>query len=191
MSKVADILASKAKLAKPPAHLTSAKAKAEIVAYGAKRKTKAKTANTPESKKKLAAKIKEAKTGKTRLNSPGELARCRAIAGGDWRAAMLLYRVAHLWRAINPKLIRHGVQWIAMTREDWAMSSGLGVFELRDYALPRLRKYGHGIVRIEANGRGADKKLWVHLDKIGFAEAVNEAAHELKVAAAMGALTCE
>ena len=105
----------------------SVKAKADLKKAIEKGQTKAKTATTPASKQKIAEKIKAAKQTKSRLSAPGELARCRQIVGGDWRAAMVLYRIAHLWRAINPKLTRHGKEYLAMHRADWAVSAGLRV----------------------------------------------------------------
>ena len=167
----------------PKAH---AKAKAELKAALAKGQTQASTATTPAGKQKLADKIVKAKQTKSKLASPGELARCRAVVGGDWRAAMLLYRIAHLWRTIHPKLTRHGKEYLAMQRADWAMSAGLSEAEMNKYALPRLRKYGFGIVEAAAMGRGADKKLWINLDPVAYHDALNSAGYELKVAANEG-----
>ncbi len=163
----------------------SAKAQAAAAMKPTKEKgtTTAKTATTTASNLKQAEKIKAAKKTQSKLSAPGELARCRAHVGGDWRAGMLLYRIAHLWRALETKMKRGGREYIAMSRADWAMSAGLTDSELIKYALPRLRKYSHSIVTIEAMGSGKDKKLWVSLDTAGYREAMDIAGYELKIAA--------
>lgn len=164
--------------------IKSPKAKAEMKASLGKGQTKAKAAKTTASQKKtatkIAAKIKEAKKTKARLAAPGELARCRIAAGGDWRAGAFLYRIAFLWRAINPKLNRHGKEWLAMTREEWATASGLGWSEFVNYGLPLLRKHGQIYVEIRSMGRGGDKKIWVSLDQPAFHSALTEAGFEIK-----------
>jgi len=110
---------------KLPLYLNSPKAKAQLSADMAKGGTKAKTAMPPLSNQKLAQKIKLKKQMKSKLSAPGELARCREIVGGDLRAAALLYRIAYLWRTINPRLHRHNKDWVAMSSADWAVSAGL------------------------------------------------------------------
>ena len=160
--------------------------KAQIKADLEKGQTKAKTAKTPANKQKLAKRIMEAQKTKSKLATPGELARCRAIVDGDWRAAMLLYRIAYLWRTITPKLSRHGKEWLAMSRADWAMSAGLSDSELINYALPRLRTHSFGIVELRAMGRGKAKKLWVTFDPTGYLTATSAEGHELKVKAHEG-----
>lgn len=168
---------------KLPLYLNSPKAKAQLSADMAKGGTKAKTAMPPLSNQKLAQKIKLKKQMKSKLSAPGELARCREIVGGDLRAAALLYRIAYLWRTINPRLHRHNKEWVAMSSADWAVSAGLSESEMTKYALPRLRTYSLGVVEIRAMGRGKDKKLWACLDPAGYAEALGEAGYELKAAA--------
>jgi hypothetical protein len=168
-----------------PLHSPAAKAEmAKAVKAGT---TSAKTSTAPAKKlkqaEKIAANIKAAKQRKSRLSAPGELARCRGVVSGDWRAAMLLYRIAHLWRTINPKMVRSGQEYLAMSRADWAMSAGLSEAELIKYALPRLRKYGSSFVTLQAMGNGAAKKLWANFDPKGYAEAQEDAGYELKVAA--------
>lgn len=54
-----------------------------------------------------------------------KLARCRWIAGGDWAAGMLLYRLVYRWEYIDKKLVRFNKDWIAMSRTDWAREAGL------------------------------------------------------------------
>ncbi|MCO5130036.1 MAG: hypothetical protein M9932_05660 [Xanthobacteraceae bacterium] len=165
--------------------IKSPKAKAEMKAILEKGQTKAKTAKTTTTQQKVAAKItakaKEAKKTKSRLSAPSELARCRIAAGGDIRAGQFLYRITFLWRAINPKLTRHGKEWLAMPREEWATSSGLGWSEFVNYALPLLRKHGQAYVEIHAWGRGKDKKLWVSLDQPALHSALAEAGYEIKI----------
>ncbi|GAB1581742.1 hypothetical protein [Phyllobacterium phragmitis] len=170
-----------------PDFLNSEKTKAEAKAYIAKGTTKAKTANIPAQKKKIAEKIKEAQKLKSRLGSPGELARCRAIVGGDMMGAALLYRMAYLYRTINPKLERNGKKYLALTRDELAMSAGgLTEHEMNKRALPRVRKYASHIVDIQAMGNGKDKKLWFIVDIEAYAEALNDAGYELVVHANEG-----
>lgn len=182
----------KKKVAKgvPPKGAVSAinctKAKAEMKAQLAKGGTKAKTAKTTAKQQKIAAKIKQAQQTKSKLHAPGELARCRAIVGGDMLAAVLLYRIAHLWRAINPKMERHGKEWIAMVSEGWADSAGLSLSEFKNRALPRVRKYAGTIVEIRPMGNGKDKKLWATFDPIAYQSELAAMGHELKVHAQNG-----
>lgn len=178
------ILAAKPKLA-------SKTAKAHMKTALEKGQTKAKTAQTPASKQKLAERIKAAQHTKARLSSPGEWARCRALMGGDWRAGELLYRIAHLWRAINPKMKRGSKEMLAMSREDWAMSAGLSGSELKNYALPILRKFGHAFVEVHAIGRGSDKKVAVEFDPLSFEAAKAGATYEMMVAASDGQVPFE
>lgn len=91
-------------------------------------------------------KYAKAKTKKPKKQTirPGHYARARALAGNDMAAGLLLYRIDGLWRFVKNKLQRHGDDWIAMSRSDWAKSSGLTINELKDRALPRLKKHcGH------------------------------------------------
>lgn len=169
--------------------LASAKAKVKMKKVLAKGQSKAKTAITSPSQQKIAAKIKQkikdTQKTKAKLAAPGELARCRAFAGGDWRAAMLLYRIAYLWRVINPKMRLPGGdrEYLAMSQADWETSSGLSTSELKNYALPILKERGFPIVQFEVHGRSEKKKTWVHFDEMAYRAALDEAGYELKVAA--------
>ena len=60
-------------------------------------------------------------------HGPGAMAITRDQAGGDLRAAVLLYRIKHFFDPKNnfKKLERFGRQWIAMPREQWAFEAGL------------------------------------------------------------------
>ncbi len=177
MSKITKLIVN------APAVLNSPKALATAKAVHEKGQTKAKTAKSSPRQQKLAARIKAAQANKARLGAPSELARCRAIAGGDLRAGALLYRIAILWREINPKIDRGGKEWLAMTRDDWAISSGLSLSELKNYALPILQTYAAEIVETQSMFRGKDKKLGIRFDPIAFAQAKAEAGYELKVQA--------
>ncbi|MFC3100940.1 hypothetical protein [Altererythrobacter lauratis] len=165
--------------------LSKAKAKAEVEKHLSKGKTKAKDAKAPPSKQTQAAKIKERMKGKLRMSSPGYLARCRAIVGGDLAAAALLYRMAHLWRVIEPKWKGNDGECLAMQKADWATSAGLGPGEINT-ALKRLREYAFDIVTIKPEGIGAGKKLCVYFDPIAFAEALKTEGYEIKVLANEG-----
>lgn len=172
--------------------IPQAEAKAKMKKALTKGQTKAKTATTPSGKQKIAAaikqKIKEAEQTQAKLTAPGALARCRHIAGGDLRAAVLLYRIAGLWDGINPKLRLPGGsrEYLAMTQADWATVAGLSESELKNYALPVLKKYAFPIVQFEVHGRGPSKKTWVHFDKVAYRAALDEAGYEMKVAANEG-----
>lgn len=172
--------------------IPKAEAKAKMKKALTKGQTKAKTATTPEGKQKIAAaikqKIKAAEQAEAKLTAPGAIARCRHIAGGDLRAAVLLYRIAGLWDAINPKMRLPGGnrEYLAMTQADWATVAGLSESECRKYAIKRLKKYASHVVQFEVHGRGAKKKTWVHFDKEAYLAALDEAGYELKSAANEG-----
>lgn len=163
--------------------------KAKIKADLAKGTTKAKTATTPAGKRKFAAKIKAAQKTQSKLTAPGEFARCRAIAGGDVSAGLLLHRIAILWRSINPKMTLSGTgqEYLAMTQADWGISAGVEPSAIRNYAIPRLKKYAHEIVEIEVHGRGASKKTWVRFNPDAYRSALDTAGYELKISAENGA----
>jgi len=165
--------------------LSKEKAKAELGKALAKGKTKAKDAKAPPSKLKQAQKIKEAAKRELKMSSPGHLARCRAIVGCHWPATALLYRIAHLWRTINPKWKGNDGECLAMSRENWANSAGLGPGEMNT-ALKRLREYASHIVTIKQEGVGARKKLYVYFDRQAFDEALTTEGYEIKVMADEG-----
>ena len=165
--------------------LPKEKAKVELNKALTKGKTKAKDAKAPSSKQKQAQKIKEAAQGKLKMSSPGHLARCQAIVSCHWPAAVLLYRIAYLWRTINPKWKGNDGECLAMSRADWATSAGLGPGEMNT-ALKRLREYAAHIVTIKPEGIGAGKKLCVYFDCGAFGEAMRTEGYEIKVMANEG-----
>ena len=77
--------------------------------------------------------------GKRDWSMPNWLAQARLLAGGDLRAACLLYRIMQVWKGTKRKLRRCGEEWVAMPRADWARSAGLTDSEIRNYALPELK----------------------------------------------------
>jgi len=93
---------------------------------------------------------------------PGLYAQCRNAVDGDWAAALLLYRLVYRWGHVSKKLVRNGREWIGMPREDWAREAGLSLSEMKNRALPRLRKYP--FVTIRAMKLGGVKILWMSLD---------------------------
>lgn len=165
--------------------LPEAKAKAEMKKVLAKGKTKAKDAKAPPSKLRQAKKIKEAAKRELKMSSPGHLARCQAAVGCHWPAAVLLYRIAYLWRTINPKWKGNDGPCLAMLKADWATSAGLGPGEINT-ALKRLREYAAHIVTIKPEGIGAGKKLCVYFDSDAFDEAMQTEGYEIKVMANEG-----
>ena len=110
----------------------------------------------------MAKKTPEAKKPST-FGAPGALAVARNQAGGDWAAGMFLYRIKFRWR-MKKKLERHGKEWVAMSRENWAVESGLTFGEFKNRALPKLRKWPFVTIRSMKLVPGGPKLLWVHLD---------------------------
>jgi hypothetical protein len=105
-----------------------------------------------------------AKTKKVQNNFgfPGLYAVARNRAGGDWAAGVLLFRLMWRWRSPK-KLTRLGREWIAMSRSDWAREAGLSEGEMKNRALPNLRK--RPFVTIRAMKLGNQKLLWMSLDE--------------------------
>lgn len=102
------------------------------------------------------------KLTKANFGLPGLYALARNRAGGDWAAGLLLYRLMWRWR-MEHKLERLGKQWVAMSRDDWAREAGLSSGEMKNRALPNLRK--QAFVTIRGMKLGNRKLLWMHLDE--------------------------
>src|SRR5947209_7436847 len=107
----------------------------------------------------MGKKIKKAKT--TTYGNPGAFAMARNQAGCDWAAGLLLYRLKFRWGQ-EIKLKRHNKEWVAMSRGDWAREAGLSESEMKNRALPKLRKCQ--FVTIRPMKLGAVKLLWMSLD---------------------------
>ncbi len=71
---------------------------------------------------------------------------------------------------MDKKLTRHGKQWIAMSRADWAREAGLSLGELKNRALPKLKKLPFVEIKAMRLTASTPKVLWMHLDM----EAMNE-----------------
>jgi hypothetical protein len=123
------------------------------------------------------------------IAQPGHYARCRKLAGNDMAAGLLLYTIYGRWNLAlkkksntgkNTFLQRKGVPWIAMSRENWAIASGLTLAETKNRALPRLKKSCGQFIRFEAwrLNPTSPKQLWINLDKDGLEEASNESLME-------------
>jgi hypothetical protein len=137
--------------------------------------------------------------GKRHWGMPNYLAQARLLAGGDWRAGMLLYRIKQVWDGVKKKLHRCGAEWVAMPGADWARSAGLSESETKNYALPELKANCGEFLRFEAWKVRHDgpKMLWVsinepamhesfaYLDDIGLSSG-KENYHEL-----LGGVGCE
>ncbi|MGY3332964.1 hypothetical protein ACVILI_005981 [Mesorhizobium sp. USDA 4775] len=102
------------------------------------------------------------KKNKSTFGVPGMLAQLRNSVDGQLPAALLLYRVVYRWANVANKLERLGREWIAMSRENWAREAGLSVSEMKNRALPHLRKYQ--FIKIRAMKLGDVKLLWISLD---------------------------
>jgi hypothetical protein len=100
-------------------------------------------------------------TPNSHFGVPGAFAVARNQAGLDWAAAVLLYRLKWRWLG-EKKLKRFGKEWIAMSRSDWAQEAGLSEAEMKNRALPNLRK--RQFVTIRAMKLGNKKLLWMSLD---------------------------
>ena len=92
----------------------------------------------------------------------GMLAICRFQVGGDLAAAVILLRLKWRWRQ-KKKLQRFGKEWVAESRWEWAIGSGLTWHEFVKRGLPRLRKCEFVIVRQMKLRK--KKLLWMHLDE--------------------------
>ncbi|TPN46370.1 hypothetical protein [Mesorhizobium sp. B1-1-7] len=99
---------------------------------------------------------------KSTFGMPGLIAQLRNVVDGQWPAALLLYRLLYRWSNVPTKLTRNKREWIAMSREDWAREAGLSASEMKNRALPHLRKYT--FVAIRAMKLGNVKLLWMSLD---------------------------
>jgi hypothetical protein len=111
------------------------------------------------------------KEGKNNFGLPGPYALARNRAGGDMAAGLLLYRIMWRWR-MKKKLLRLGREWIAMSRSDWAREAGLSEAEMKNRALPKLRK--QPFVRIRAMKLGTKKLLWISLDEAEAYQCTND-----------------
>lgn len=111
---------------------------------------------------------------KDKWTNPGAYAIARNIAGSDWAAGLLLYRLMFLWKARKRKLTRFGKEWLAMSRADWARSAGLTESELKNRALRKLEEHCGGLVDIRTM-RVSPKHpntIWMSLDTEALEEAI-------------------
>jgi hypothetical protein len=154
-------------------NIHSPKAVAELKAAIAKEKSTAKTAKVPATKAAAFAKAaKQAEEANAKWERPNLNALCRKLAGGDMAAGLLLAHVLFEWRNRKHKLERNCLDWLAHTREAWAGAAGLTLYELKDRALPRLKRECHEFLTIKAQGHGPAKKLWISVDDAALREAI-------------------
>ena len=107
-----------------------------------------------------------AKSKKTQdWGMPGAFAMARNQVGGDICAAALLFRLKYRWDHCKKKLERHGNEWVAMSRSNWAREAGLSEGEMKNRALPRLRKCGFVDIRQMKLTPDGPKLLWMRLDE--------------------------
>ena len=125
--------------------------------------------------------------------NPGHLARCIRLSG-DVYAGVLLYTVYGRWLLAQGKegepkkkamLHRDGVAWIAMSRADWCIASGLKLHQLRKVAIPQLKTRCGQFMRFERWRVNPSQpvQLWISLDTDAMYEAFNESYHESLVMA--------
>lgn len=116
---------------------------------------------------KLAPQISDpAKVDKDKYAAPSLLAVCRNLADGDLVAGVFLYRIIGLWRSREKKLERFDRKWLAMSRDDWARSAGLSLSELKNRALPKIKKHCSDFIKIRAmrlTPKGV-KLVWISVD---------------------------
>lgn len=103
---------------------------------------------------------------------PGMLAACRFQVGGDLAAAVILLRLKWRFRQ-QKKLVRFGIEWVAESRWQWAIGSGLTWHEFVKRGLPRLRKCE--FVKVRQMKLGNKKLLWMHLDETKLPQAAGSA----------------
>ena len=98
---------------------------------------------------------------------PNWFAQSRLLAGGDWRAGALLYRIRQVWLGAEKKLNRCGRQWVAMPRAHWARSAGLSDSEIKNYALPELKAQCKDFLTFEPwkVRQGGPKVLFISIDE--------------------------
>lgn len=162
--------------------LTEAKAKAALAAEMAKGKTKAKGAKVPDKKAEAFAKSAEKAAQANALwERPNLLSMCRKLAGTDMAAGILLHHILYVWRNRHHKLQRKLPgwpcdQWLAHSRDAWAVASGLSPAEMAKRALPRLKQYCGEFLMIRGMGHGPAKMLWVSVDEIALQEHVSGSA---------------
>ncbi len=153
--------------------LNSASAKTEMAKAMKAGSTKAKSANVPaktqKSQEKMAVK---AVAANAKWEQPSLYALCRKLAGNDIAAGIWLFHVLYVWRNRKVKLERGGKNWLAHSREAWAIAAGLSNAEFTKRALPRVRKHCADFIEARAMERGAKKRLWVHVNELALQEAV-------------------
>jgi hypothetical protein len=101
---------------------------------------------------------------KNYYGKPGAVAVSRVQAGGDWAAGMLLYRVKFHFKEGKKQLERFEKLWVAMPRSAWALEAGLTESEMKNRALPKLRKRQFIEVRGMKLRPNGPKLLWISLD---------------------------
>ena len=103
---------------------------------------------------------------KTGFGKYGAFAIARSQAGNDIYAGALLYRLKYYFDPRNKinKLERFGLLWIAMSRLDWAREASLTDSEMKNRALPKLRKFDFVEIRQMCLTPKHKKMLWMHLD---------------------------
>jgi len=111
----------------------------------------------------------------TGFGKPGAFALARNQAGGDIMAAALLYRLKWYFDPgkNTKKLGRFDKEWIAMSRRDWAIEAGLSEGEMKNRALPRLRKQPFVTIRQMVLVRGGPKLLWMSLDWVSMKDSTD------------------
>jgi len=121
-------------------------------------------------KKKVADVVPPSLTKTTFTAIPSDLAVCIALAGGNRSAGMLLYNINGLWRVRKKKLVRQGREWLAMSTENWSKSAGPSFYQIRDKAIPALKKHCSAFLTIRAMKVAFDKpkEIWMSLDAAAF-----------------------
>jgi hypothetical protein len=111
---------------------------------------------------------------KTHYGKPGALALARYQADGDWAAGALLYRVKFHFSPQKKRLTRFGLEWVAMSRHDWATEAGLSDSEMNNRALPKLRARPFMEIRAMKLSPNGPKLLWIHLDLVKMHECTHD-----------------
>lgn len=106
------------------------------------------------------------------FGKPGAFAQTRREVGGDWAAAVLFYRLKFRWLHTKKKLNRKGKDWVAMSRADWAREAGLSEGEMKNRALPNLRKCSFVEIRPMRLSPNHPRMLWMRMDWDDFEKAI-------------------
>lgn len=98
---------------------------------------------------------------------PSIEALCQCLVGGNMLAGRAIHIIRHLWITRKKKFRRCGPkEWLVYRREEWALAFGMTEAQLKNNALPRLKKFVSDCVEIKQMKTHYDgpKKLGIRVD---------------------------